>query len=221
VWTARFAGEHASDGENLAKLHREAPAGSRARYVCVIAHVTPEGEEQLFEGRCRGTLAAEPHGAGGFGYDPIFVADETPSHDGGAHGQPRRTRSPTAVTPPGSCSHGWARGNRRRHDPGSRSTPAPRSRAAAVSIVSNTILIALKVVAASSPARWAILTEALHSSIDLLASLIAFFSVRRAEEPADASHRYGTREVRERGGRGGGDVDPRGSAVIAFAASAR
>ena len=46
--------------------------------MCVIAYVTPEGEEQLFEGRCEGTLAAEPHGAGGFGYDPIFVADETP-----------------------------------------------------------------------------------------------------------------------------------------------
>jgi XTP/dITP diphosphohydrolase len=78
VRTARFAGEHSTDGENLAKLHREAPAGSRARYVCVIAYVTPEGEERLFEGRCEGTLAAEPHGAGGFGYDPIFVADETP-----------------------------------------------------------------------------------------------------------------------------------------------
>ena len=78
VRTARFAGEHASDGENLAKLHREAPAGSRARYVCVIAYVTPEGEERVLEGRCEGTLAAVPHGAGGFGYDPIFVADETP-----------------------------------------------------------------------------------------------------------------------------------------------
>ena len=78
VRTARFAGEDASDGENLAKLHREAPAGSRARYVCVIAHVTPEGEEQLFEGRCEGTLAAQPSGAGGFGYDPLFIADEAP-----------------------------------------------------------------------------------------------------------------------------------------------
>jgi XTP/dITP diphosphohydrolase len=78
VRTARFAGEHASDGENLAKLHREAPAGSRARYVCVIAYVAPASEERLFEGRCEGTLAAEPHGAGGFGYDPIFVADATP-----------------------------------------------------------------------------------------------------------------------------------------------
>ena len=78
VRTARFAGEHATDGENLAKLHREAPAGSRARYVCVIAHVTPEGEERLFEGRCEGTLAAEPSGAGGFGYDPLFIADDAP-----------------------------------------------------------------------------------------------------------------------------------------------
>ena len=60
VYSARFAGPDATDGENLAKLHREAPAGSRARYVCVIAHVTPEGDEQLFEGRCEGTLAAEP-----------------------------------------------------------------------------------------------------------------------------------------------------------------
>jgi XTP/dITP diphosphohydrolase len=78
VRTARFAGEDASDGENLAKLHREAPAGSRARYVCVIAHVTPGGEERLFEGRCEGTLAAQPSGAGGFGYDPLFIADEAP-----------------------------------------------------------------------------------------------------------------------------------------------
>jgi XTP/dITP diphosphohydrolase len=78
VRTARFAGEHATDQENLDKLHREAPAGSRARYVCVIAYVTPEGEEHLFEGRTEGSLAETPHGAGGFGYDPIFVADETP-----------------------------------------------------------------------------------------------------------------------------------------------
>lgn len=78
VRTARFAGEHATDGENLAKLHREAPSGSRARYVCVIAHVTPAGEETLFEGTCEGTLAETPSGNGGFGYDPLFVATETP-----------------------------------------------------------------------------------------------------------------------------------------------
>ncbi len=78
VRTARFAGEDASDRENLDKLHREAPAGSRARYVCVIAHVTPDGAEHLFEGRCEGTLAERPSGQGGFGYDPIFVAEQQP-----------------------------------------------------------------------------------------------------------------------------------------------
>ena len=78
VRAARFAGATATDAENLAKLRREAPAGSRARYVCVIAHVTPAGEEHLFEGRCEGTLAPEPRGDGGFGYDPLFVADAAP-----------------------------------------------------------------------------------------------------------------------------------------------
>jgi XTP/dITP diphosphohydrolase len=78
VYTARFAGPDATDGENLAKLHREAPAGSRARYVCVIAYVTPDGDEHLFEGTCEGTLAERPAGGGGFGYDPLFVPAEAP-----------------------------------------------------------------------------------------------------------------------------------------------
>jgi len=78
VRTARFAGPSATDAENLRKLNEEAPAGSRARYVCVIAHVTPEGEEHLFEGRCEGTLASAPRGEKGFGYDPLFIADEAP-----------------------------------------------------------------------------------------------------------------------------------------------
>ena len=78
VRTARFAGPNATDQENLEKLHNEAPAGSRARYVCVIALVTPQGEEHLFEGRVEGTLAQDPGGTKGFGYDPIFIADETP-----------------------------------------------------------------------------------------------------------------------------------------------
>jgi XTP/dITP diphosphohydrolase len=78
VRSARYAGEHASDEENLAKLLREAPAGSRVAYVCAIAYVEPGGREELVEGRCEGTLAAEPRGTGGFGYDPAFVPDEHP-----------------------------------------------------------------------------------------------------------------------------------------------
>ena len=77
VRSARYAGEQASDEENLAKLLREAPAGSDLAYVCVLAYVDPAtGTEHLVEGRCTGTLAAEPRGTGGFGYDPAFVPDE-------------------------------------------------------------------------------------------------------------------------------------------------
>lgn len=76
VRSARYAGPHATDAENLAKLAAAVPAGSPLRYVCVIAHVTPEGEEALFEGVCTGTAAAAPSGAGGFGYDPLFVPDD-------------------------------------------------------------------------------------------------------------------------------------------------
>ena len=66
-----------------------------------------------------------------------------------------------------------------------------KTRGALLSIVSNTLLIALKVVAGVMTGSVAILTEAAHSSIDLLASFIAFFSLRKAAAPADASHPYG------------------------------
>jgi XTP/dITP diphosphohydrolase len=74
VRSARYAGERASDEENLAKLLREAPAGSGLEYVCALVYVDPgTGEERVFEGRCAGTLAAAPAGTGGFGYDPAFL----------------------------------------------------------------------------------------------------------------------------------------------------
>jgi XTP/dITP diphosphohydrolase len=76
VRTARFAGEHATDAENLAKLAAEAPAGSALRYVCMIAHVDADGAERTFEGTVTGTVADHPRGEGGFGYDPLFVPDE-------------------------------------------------------------------------------------------------------------------------------------------------
>jgi XTP/dITP diphosphohydrolase len=77
VRSARYAGEHASDQENLEKLLREAPAGSRLEYVCAIAYVDPgDGVERVFEGRCSGRVAGTPRGEGGFGYDPAFVPDD-------------------------------------------------------------------------------------------------------------------------------------------------
>jgi XTP/dITP diphosphohydrolase len=76
VRSARFAGEDASDEENLRKLLREAPAGSALAYVCALAYVDAGGGEHVFEGRCTGTLAAGPRGDGGFGYDPAFLPDD-------------------------------------------------------------------------------------------------------------------------------------------------
>jgi XTP/dITP diphosphohydrolase len=99
IRSARYAGEGASDAENLAKLLREldAAADRRVAYVCALAYVAPDrndgrgggrpddgghaddagsrewGTEHLVEGRCEGVLATAPRGAGGFGYDPAFV----------------------------------------------------------------------------------------------------------------------------------------------------
>lgn len=79
VRSARFAGEHATDQQNLDKLLREAPAGSALQYVCAIAYVDPRrGVERVFEGRCSGHLTDEPRGGRGFGYDPAFLADDGP-----------------------------------------------------------------------------------------------------------------------------------------------
>jgi XTP/dITP diphosphohydrolase len=76
VRSARYAGANATDTENLDRLRREVPADSPLAYVCALAFVDPgRGEEQLFEGRCTGTMAATPRGSGGFGYDPVFVPD--------------------------------------------------------------------------------------------------------------------------------------------------
>jgi XTP/dITP diphosphohydrolase len=74
VRSARFAGESATDQENLDKLRAQAAPGSGLEYVCGLAYADPTTDaEHLVEGRCAGTMAAEPRGTGGFGYDPVFL----------------------------------------------------------------------------------------------------------------------------------------------------
>ena len=75
IFSARFAGPDADDAANLAKLRALAPQGSGLRYVCALAHVSADGGERVFLGECRGTLAAQPSGTRGFGYDPAFLPD--------------------------------------------------------------------------------------------------------------------------------------------------
>lgn len=75
VRSARYAGEGATDEENLALLLEEVGRHEdrSVAYVCAIAYVSADGSEVVREARCEGTLAAEPRGSGGFGYDPAFV----------------------------------------------------------------------------------------------------------------------------------------------------
>jgi cation diffusion facilitator family transporter len=70
-----------------------------------------------------------------------------------------------------------------------------KSGAAALSIASNALLIAIKLAAGAITGSIAIVTEAVHSLIDLVASVVAFISVRKADEPADAEHPYGHEKV--------------------------
>jgi cation diffusion facilitator family transporter len=74
-------------------------------------------------------------------------------------------------------------------------TAPSKTRAAAFSIASNATLIALKLVAGAITGSIAVITEAIHSAIDLMASIVAYFSVRKADEPPDEDHPYGHEKV--------------------------
>jgi XTP/dITP diphosphohydrolase len=77
VRSARYAGAHATDAENVARLLGELagvpPGGRTARFRCALALAWPDGRLVEAEGRCEGWIADAPRGAGGFGYDPVFV----------------------------------------------------------------------------------------------------------------------------------------------------
>jgi XTP/dITP diphosphohydrolase len=75
IYSARFAGEGASDEDNLAKLLRDVSPDddTRVAYVCALVLVEPAGRELVAEQRCHGRLTHQPRGEGGFGYDPAVV----------------------------------------------------------------------------------------------------------------------------------------------------
>jgi cation diffusion facilitator family transporter len=97
-------------------------------------------------------------------------------------------------------------------------TQGSKSRAAALSIASNSGLILLKVVAGTITGSVALLTEAMHSAIDLIASIVAFIAVRKADEPADEDHLYGHEKVENLAAMIEGILILVGSGVIAFEA---
>ena len=98
---------------------------------------------------------------------------------------------------------------------------AAKERAAALSVASNVSLIALKVVAGIATGSVAILTEAAHSAMDLIASITALVSVRKAGEPADADHLYGHEKIENLAGAIEGALILLGAAVITYEALAR
>lgn len=80
VYSARYAGEHATDDENNEKLQRQIKdvpnEKCTARYVCVVACVTPWGRDFYVRQTCEGRIIKEYRGEGGFGYDPMFYVEE-------------------------------------------------------------------------------------------------------------------------------------------------
>lgn len=80
IFSARYAGENATDEKNNRKLLKELKdipfEKRRASYKCVIALVFPSEREATVEGGCRGLISLEAKGSGGFGYDPLFYVPE-------------------------------------------------------------------------------------------------------------------------------------------------
>ncbi len=77
VLSARWSGRHGDDAANLAlvlaQLSEVPDARRGAQFVCAAAWVVPDSHEHVVEGMLEGTLAHEPRGSHGFGYDPIFM----------------------------------------------------------------------------------------------------------------------------------------------------
>ena len=80
VYAARYAGEHATYEENCKKLLQElhgVPSDQRtARFITVVALANPDGQTETVEGVLEGIITQEFHGAGGFGYDPVFYVPQ-------------------------------------------------------------------------------------------------------------------------------------------------
>ena len=78
VKSARYAGENATDQENIKKLlaEMEGKKDRRAAFECLVSIAVPSGPALTYEGRCEGEIATEPKGFSGFGYDPVFYFPE-------------------------------------------------------------------------------------------------------------------------------------------------
>ena len=80
IYSARYAGPGHDSQANMIKLLKELEQFNdrRARFHTVVTLILADGQVHFFEGVCEGSIAHEKHGTGGFGYDPIFLADAYP-----------------------------------------------------------------------------------------------------------------------------------------------
>lgn len=80
VYTARYAGPTATYSDNCKKLLNalQGVSDRRATFRTIICYMAPDGTEMNFEGKVEGTISLEEKGSAGFGYDPVFMPDETP-----------------------------------------------------------------------------------------------------------------------------------------------
>ena len=78
VYSARYAGEDATDADRNRKLlaELEGVEDRSAHFTCAIAYISPDGKERVFEGICPGKIGFEPKGSDGFGYDPLFYWED-------------------------------------------------------------------------------------------------------------------------------------------------
>lgn len=78
IYSARFAGENATDYERNVKLLEmlDGEENRKARYIASVAYISPKGKEITTEGVIEGEILMEEHGNGGFGYDPLFWCTE-------------------------------------------------------------------------------------------------------------------------------------------------
>jgi len=78
VYSARYAGDDATDKDNCKKLLKELEnkKNRKAHFTCVLSIAVPSGPALTYEGRCDGVILQEPRGKSGFGYDPLFFFEE-------------------------------------------------------------------------------------------------------------------------------------------------
>lgn len=95
VYSARYAGEDATDADRMQKLlmELEGQKNRKAKFVTVVAFILPDGRQITASGEVQGRITLEPRGDGGFGYDPIFFCDELNKTFGEATGEEKNSVS--------------------------------------------------------------------------------------------------------------------------------